>query len=148
MVPKTIGQGSHEGRAMRMPRFRIRTLMIAVAVVAVLTACAAGAWRLNRLSRYYRSQAAILSHAEKRATEGLKDQEEELASIAKRDPLARAKLKDFEDVARHCAGQYAALAEHAAALKLKYERAARYPWLPVEPDPPEPEWRDPPIFEN
>jgi hypothetical protein len=24
------------------------------------------------------------------------------------------------------------------ALRLKYERAARYPWLPVEPDPPEP----------
>jgi hypothetical protein len=24
-------------------------------------------------------------------------------------------------------------------LAAKYERAARYPWLPVEPDPPEPE---------
>jgi hypothetical protein len=24
-------------------------------------------------------------------------------------------------------------------LQWKYERAARYPWLPVEPDPPEPE---------
>jgi hypothetical protein len=23
-------------------------------------------------------------------------------------------------------------------LKDKYERAARYPWLPVDPDPPEP----------
>jgi hypothetical protein len=23
-------------------------------------------------------------------------------------------------------------------MELKYERAARYPWLPVEPDPPEP----------
>jgi hypothetical protein len=26
-----------------------------------------------------------------------------------------------------------------AALRKKYEWAARYPWLPVEPDPPEPE---------
>jgi hypothetical protein len=25
------------------------------------------------------------------------------------------------------------------SLRQKYERAARYPWLPVEPDPPEPE---------
>ena len=25
-----------------------------------------------------------------------------------------------------------------AALRRKYERAARYPWLPVPPDPPEP----------
>jgi hypothetical protein len=24
-------------------------------------------------------------------------------------------------------------------MNAKYERAARYPWLPVEPDPPEPE---------
>jgi hypothetical protein len=29
-------------------------------------------------------------------------------------------------------------AERFAALARKYERAARYPWLPVEPDPPEP----------
>jgi hypothetical protein len=29
--------------------------------------------------------------------------------------------------------------EHHNRLKLKYERLARYPWLPVEPDPPEPE---------
>jgi hypothetical protein len=30
-------------------------------------------------------------------------------------------------------------AHHHASLARKYERAARYPWLPVEPDPPEPE---------
>jgi hypothetical protein len=30
------------------------------------------------------------------------------------------------------------LAYHATMAR-KYERAARYPWLPVEPDPPEPE---------
>jgi hypothetical protein len=28
--------------------------------------------------------------------------------------------------------------EYFIHLKHKYERAARYPWLPVEPDPPEP----------
>jgi hypothetical protein len=32
-----------------------------------------------------------------------------------------------------------ALARHQGALAAKYERAARYPWLPVEPDPPEPQ---------
>jgi len=30
-------------------------------------------------------------------------------------------------------------AAHYAALNRKYERAARYPWLPVGPDPPVPE---------
>jgi hypothetical protein len=29
-------------------------------------------------------------------------------------------------------------ADHHASLARKYERAARYPWLPVEPDQPEP----------
>jgi hypothetical protein len=30
-------------------------------------------------------------------------------------------------------------ADHHASLARKYERAARYPWLSVEPDPPDPE---------
>ena len=30
-------------------------------------------------------------------------------------------------------------ADHHAAMAHKYEHAARYPWLPVEPDPPEPD---------
>jgi hypothetical protein len=30
-------------------------------------------------------------------------------------------------------------ADHHASLARKYEHAAQYPWLPVEPDPPEPE---------
>jgi hypothetical protein len=34
--------------------------------------------------------------------------------------------------------QYAAWAAYRRALAAKYERAARYPWLRVEPYPPEP----------
>lgn len=30
-------------------------------------------------------------------------------------------------------------AEHHELLARKYEQAARHPWLPVEPDPPEPD---------
>ena len=30
-------------------------------------------------------------------------------------------------------------ANHHAAMAHKYEHAARYPWLPVKPDPPEPD---------
>jgi hypothetical protein len=30
--------------------------------------------------------------------------------------------------------------DYHAALARKWNRAYRYPWLPVEPDPPEPEW--------
>ena len=37
-----------------------------------------------------------------------------------------------EMAADQCRGDY------HAGLQAKYERAARYPWLPVEPDRPEP----------
>ncbi len=30
-------------------------------------------------------------------------------------------------------------AAHHKALEVKYRRAAQYPWLPIEPDPPEPQ---------
>lgn len=30
-------------------------------------------------------------------------------------------------------------AEYFAAMRAKYERASRYPWLPIAPDPPVPE---------
>ena len=33
----------------------------------------------------------------------------------------------------------AGIAYHAAIAR-KYRHVARYPWLPIEPDPPEPEW--------
>jgi hypothetical protein len=36
------------------------------------------------------------------------------------------------------AAQLLAEADHNAAMARKYERAARNPWLPVEPDSPEP----------
>jgi hypothetical protein len=38
---------------------------------------------------------------------------------------------------RHSQG-HAKQARYHARLERKYRRAARYPWLPVEPDPPEP----------
>jgi hypothetical protein len=31
-----------------------------------------------------------------------------------------------------------AMAKYHDAMRIKYERAARYPWLPIEPDPPKP----------
>ena len=47
----------------------------------------------------------------------------------------------MSDLCRHGRGLGARalrLAAYHDALKTKYERAASYPWLPVEPDPPEP----------
>jgi hypothetical protein len=43
------------------------------------------------------------------------------------------------DVERAAQRKCRALARYHRALRRKYDLAARYPWLPVEPDPPAPE---------
>jgi hypothetical protein len=85
---------------MNLPRFRIRMLMIAVAMVA---------FGLATIVFYRRSQN-FTSRA----------QDHEVAFVIS--------CTTPEYVSFH------------SALAEKYRRAARYPWLPVEPDPPEPRW--------
>lgn len=88
---------------MRMPRFRIRTIMVAVAVVAIpLGVC------MERRSRFL----------------GLAAQHNESGIIY---------VSTYMDRSAYGASEWHRL------LADKYERAARYPWLPVEPHPPEPE---------
>jgi hypothetical protein len=53
-----------------------------------------------------------------------------------KEELENAKQKAARS--REAAADCATKAARCAALARKYERAARYPWLPVEPDPPEP----------
>jgi hypothetical protein len=44
--------------------------------------------------------------------------------------------KEIADDCRRSASRCFAIARYHATLKQKYERAARYPWSPVPPDPP------------
>jgi hypothetical protein len=93
---------------LHLPRFRLRALMVAVAIVAVLLGLWAGIERrradFRRIARYhsYRNLGLLV------------------------DSRSLTPLELRRD-------------EWHAALAKKYTRAARYPWLPVEPDPPEPE---------
>ena len=98
---------------MPRPRFRLRSLLITVAIAAVLLA--AGVWgqrsgAYQRRAAYHRAQLQIWPelpyfHAEQYS--------EDLKAMLRRR------------------GWHEAMAD-------KYERAARSPWLSVEPDPPEP----------
>jgi hypothetical protein len=95
------------------PRFTLRRLMLAVVIAAVVLA--AGAWGLKsvayqRRAAYHRAQLRIWP---------------ELPYIN-----AQQYSEAFEALLRQ-RGWHEAMAD-------KYERAARYPWLCVEPDPPEP----------
>ena len=113
---------------MRPPRFRLRTLLVAVAVVALLMGGSVEVVRLRRQSAIYRDRAD--HHA---AVEGV------LRSIAARQgdgspvddsPGPGVRSKRF--TAR-------IMAEHEARLRLKYDRAVARPWRPVAPDPPPPD---------
>src|SRR6476469_7054854 len=115
---------------MRLPpvRFTGRGLMISVAIVAVMMGLGIWGMRMTRRARdcraravwYYSLGAYTLAEAE-----GYRIAIEEGNSVH----------PDAGNFPRHEAR------ERARGLRLlrlaaKYDRAARYPWLPVEPDPP------------
>jgi hypothetical protein len=95
-------------------RFTVRRLMVAVVIFAM----AAGGWRwyaaTRRREREYSDWAWRYGFLER----GARD---EARRSQRRYAYTDIKLRYFE------------------AMRLKYERAARCPWFPVEPDPPEPE---------
>jgi hypothetical protein len=100
---------------MKLPRFRVRALMIAVAVVGFGLAVT----RMQKLSAEYARQAD--GHAFLAGVYRVRVHVP-LLDVCSFPPARRQKLASRED-----------------ALAAKYRRAARYPWLPVEPDPQEPE---------
>lgn len=101
---------------MRLPRMTIRRWMIAVGLVALTVTSV----RLWERSLAYRRQAD--HHA---------------WLVASRDYV----VIDMGGMYDSKVGRLSkrGIAYHAAMAR-KYRRAARYPWLPVEPDPPEPKW--------
>lgn len=106
---------------MRWPRFRVRTLMVAVGVVALLiwgTMMGLRSLDYAMRAKYYRDQAR------------------RWRSIAARDRVNPARR------ARSIAVKWGPqIAEFYAPLVLKYRRAMWRPWRPVAPDPPAPVFR-------
>jgi hypothetical protein len=97
--------------------------MIALALVAILAVGFATTVALFRRHLALRQRAAYHEEIEKLVTATIGE-----LDLAARSPKAAAQVR-----------ANAAIRDRHARLKEKYWRAARYPWLPVEPDPPEPE---------
>jgi hypothetical protein len=100
---------------MKVPRFRlsIRRMMIVVAIVA---ACFWGSASIRRRGRF-----------------------SDMARIWGNTEAALCETAQGSVPGPHGDPAYnRVLAEYSGKMRMKYERAARYPWLPVEPDPPEP----------
>jgi len=123
---------------MRLLRFRLRTLMILVAVVAFLITGDTWLRKTWEQSRPLRLQASF--HAEQeRFNLGLAADSEQIASFA-RSPKWAARGWKPDDVARWVESRknYRARAAYHKSLKRKYEWASFYPWMAVPPDPPPP----------
>ena len=102
---------------MCMPRFRLRTLMAAVAVVGV----AVGVWVATSRWPARRERHKVMTQAHRRAqlvAHGRWGRIDDTYALTKPNP---------------------SLATYHARMVAKYRHAARYPWLPVGPDPPEPQ---------
>jgi hypothetical protein len=108
---------------MRLPRYRLRTLLIAVAVAALGIGTIVG---LARRRDSYLRQAAHHRELGSDAWMHASSIERRYLHWGPSEP-ERAEMAAYER-----------RGDYHAALQAKYERAARYPWLPVEQDRPEP----------
>lgn len=106
---------------MRLPRvrFTVRGMMVAVAVAALV----GYAIRLNRLSSRYEGKARKCALTRHLAVSM------ECGSMIVPSWMQDHRIDDLRS--RRIA--------HYDSLAFKYRHAARYPWLPIAPDPPEPE---------
>ena len=105
---------------MPRPRLTIRRLMIAVAVVAA----GLGSANLWWLSRWYAILARNGADSERRAVATLKAYREVPGAFG---PMSPAELRAEID-------RYERYVAYFRASKLKYIRAARYPFLPIADD--------------
>ena len=136
---------------MRIPRMTVRRWMIAAAIVAVVI----GAEMMRERSVAYANKANLYA--------SYKAQARDWGETSDRNVADRKKhLQEIQAFAESGSGEFRAgwrplidsatrsltlasgeaekcrrMAAHWAALRAKYERAARRPWLP-EPDPPRP----------
>jgi hypothetical protein len=106
---------------MRRLNFRLRTLLMAVAIVALLLwggmlaiRSITYAFWANGVAKKRDAYQADTLALERRAAKGLTAKEAELLAFGHR------------------------MMEYLARQQARYERAARSPWRPAEPDPPPP----------
>ena len=128
------------------PRFTVRRLMVLVAIVAIAFGYRNAIRRRDKFefqAFFHRQEMqdcrAYLAGATVLTTEGDGKRTYRRAVPTGPDPfIADARSRGW-GVELFEPASLKRLEAYHAAMTAKYERAARYPWLPVEPDPPEPE---------
>ncbi len=134
---------------MRLLRMTTRRWMVTVAVIGVMSGGVVGGVRLKRRhdgfqarARFYIQYESSWKKMEGIACAHLQGLEEQSAAAEPRPDL----VADWKENIKECRRW----AVYNAGMARKYRHAARFPWLPVEPDPPLPDpWLpvepDPPL---
>jgi hypothetical protein len=128
--------------------------MTAVAIVGMLMGALVGCCRLMRqhdllLSEYRYHQRVLdwctVQEIAVRESSRIYDDITDLLEgrkIGLNMLLGLLSSRPIVDADRPAVARLHRITAHHAAMARKYEHAARYPWLPVEPDLPEPQWYD------
>jgi len=133
------------GFATPFPWMTTRRWMVAVAVVIVAILLVVELRRFRQLTLAYRTDAK--HHASLRQLHSdMRDAYAQHTEFWARLGAALKEDSEESEELKNVAKEYCKLAErenevatYHALLESKYQSASRYPWLPVPPDPPEPE---------
>jgi hypothetical protein len=117
-------------------------MMVAVVVVAVVT----GARVIVRRHRIYRVRAEFYAQEEQVAAKRWQHWSQEAVRLSDSPGDRNSPRSDQEpqlpvEMVRYSRNRVA----HHARLNVKYERFARCPWLPIDPDLPSPDGVTPPL---
>jgi hypothetical protein len=125
-------------------RFTVRRIMIAVALIAVLTATMTEGSRIHRRMRLWSKLYRFTSTSHSNIKSSFIRLSDDLDGQARRfDGLGdETSLKVAADT-RIRAAEVRRWADFEAALASKYETAWAHPWRSLPPDPPEPPTRRP-----
>lgn len=154
---------------MRLPRFRIRTMMVIVVIAALVgwgVQMVQRSAHASKLARKHRESEALYTQGERRKKADVERWESSVADeqqrIAKAEKNAAREdaneeykknsarlaseirktmdlsIDELQDQRKELA-RYSEMRRYYSSLASKYELAARYPWLPVAPDPPVPD---------
>jgi len=134
--------GARAPRVMQLPRMTIRQWMMAVAVLALILGLGVVEERLHRRIQNARVKATIYATRADFCRAGFPLWAKAAQDHGDRENESKWQLVEYFEAR---AEAEARRAEYYDALSRKYRAAARYPWHPVAPDPPEP--KDPPVPE-
>ncbi len=127
---------------MRLPRVRLTVwrMMVATAVIAIVLATWVEEERMRRRRVFYTTQAASVALLEANCKANQDRIAYMLSCVEQQRPTEKsAEVREtmIRSLRSDLSGMTAEV-KYCARMRRKWEHAAAYPWLPVEPDPPRP----------